>query len=117
MKEYAMSSLSFFFQAEDGIRDGRVTGVQTCLFRSVSVADDQTVKVWDAQTGQELHTFKGPVRSVAFSPDGRSEERRVGKEWRGRWWGGHWGKKVDVERGRGDVSDGAVEAVRVGGGQ
>src|SRR5438876_3933459 len=24
----------FFFQAEDGIRDGRVTGVQTCAFRS-----------------------------------------------------------------------------------
>src|SRR5438876_10924458 len=25
----------FFFQAEDGIRDGRVTGVQTCAFRSL----------------------------------------------------------------------------------
>ena len=25
----------FFFQAEDGIRDHCVTGVQTCLFRSV----------------------------------------------------------------------------------
>jgi WD40 repeat protein len=32
------------------------------------------VKVWDAQTGQELHTLKGhvaPVGSVAFSPDGK----------------------------------------------
>ena len=31
----------FFFQAEDGIRDHCVTGVQTCLFRSVgeSVSD------------------------------------------------------------------------------
>jgi WD40 repeat protein/serine/threonine protein kinase len=31
------------------------------------------VRVWDAQTGQELFTLKGhtgPVRSVAFSPDG-----------------------------------------------
>jgi WD40 repeat protein len=31
------------------------------------------VKVWDAQTGQELHTLKGhtgPVTSLAFSPDG-----------------------------------------------
>src|SRR5438477_9994379 len=26
--------MSFFFQAEDGIRYGSVTGVQTCLFRS-----------------------------------------------------------------------------------
>src|SRR5689334_13868243 len=25
----------FFFQAEDGIRDGTVTGVQTCVFRSL----------------------------------------------------------------------------------
>src|SRR5439155_6330409 len=25
-----IGSLSFFFQAEDGIRDGHVTGVQTC---------------------------------------------------------------------------------------
>src|SRR5438876_5739255 len=25
-----LSSVFFFFQAEDGIRDGRVTGVQTC---------------------------------------------------------------------------------------
>ena len=26
--------LCFFFQAEDGIRDRDVTGVQTCVFRS-----------------------------------------------------------------------------------
>ena len=32
------------------------------------------MKVWDAQTGQELLTLKGHtgrVRSVAFSPDGK----------------------------------------------
>jgi WD40 repeat protein len=38
--------------------------------RLVSVADDKTVKVWDAKTGQELHTFKGPFRCAMFSPDG-----------------------------------------------
>ena len=35
---------------------------------------DDTVKVWDAQTGQELLTLKGhtaAVMSVAFSPDGK----------------------------------------------
>src|SRR2546426_4510834 len=34
---FSHSSLSFvffFFQAEDGIRDYKVTGVQTCVFRS-----------------------------------------------------------------------------------
>src|SRR6266487_2790293 len=38
-------SFFFFFQAEDGIRDGRVTGVQTCalrsLFREAAVTFDQ----------------------------------------------------------------------------
>jgi WD40 repeat protein len=35
---------------------------------------DQTVKVWDAQTGQEALSLKGhtlPVDSVAFSPDSK----------------------------------------------
>src|SRR5690625_6218676 len=30
MKSFFESLLCFFFQAEDGIRDGHVTGVQTC---------------------------------------------------------------------------------------
>src|SRR6267154_3184211 len=32
----------FFFQAEDGIRDGRVTGVQTCALPILAGADVQT---------------------------------------------------------------------------
>ena len=35
---------SFFFQAEDGIRDSRVTGVQTWLFRSLP---DQVIEMFD----------------------------------------------------------------------
>jgi eukaryotic-like serine/threonine-protein kinase len=37
-------------------------------------SEDQTAKVWDAATGQEIFTLKGHagyVRSVAFSPDGQ----------------------------------------------
>ena len=37
-------------------------------------SDDETVKVWDAATGQETLTLKGhtgAVASVAFSPDGK----------------------------------------------
>src|SRR6266581_631265 len=40
----------FFFQAEDGIRDGRVTGVQTCAFRSIAASaklTDTTDEMWD----------------------------------------------------------------------
>ena len=42
--------------------------------RLASASFDQTVKVWDARTGQESLTLKGHtslVRSVAFSPDGQ----------------------------------------------
>jgi WD40 repeat protein len=42
--------------------------------RLAGSAEDNTVKVWDTQTGQEIRTFKGHtggVHSVAFSPDGR----------------------------------------------
>jgi WD40 repeat protein len=41
--------------------------------RLASASWDKTVKVWDAQTGQELLTLKGHtggVDSVAFSPNG-----------------------------------------------
>jgi WD40 repeat protein len=42
--------------------------------RIVSGSNDATVKVWDAQTGQETLTLTGHsdwVRSVSFSPDGK----------------------------------------------
>ena len=40
----------------------------------IAVHPDREVKVWDAQTGQEILSLRGHVgglRSVAFSPDGR----------------------------------------------
>ena len=41
--------------------------------RLASASEDQTVKVWDTTSGQELLTLRGHtggVTSVAFSPDG-----------------------------------------------
>src|SRR6266487_5683189 len=37
--EYCYGFFFFFFQAEDGIRDGRVTGVQTCAL-PISLSDE-----------------------------------------------------------------------------
>ena len=40
----------------------------------VTASEDNTAKIWDAKTGQELFTLTGHddvVRSAAYSPDGR----------------------------------------------
>jgi WD40 repeat protein len=40
----------------------------------LAASDDQTVKVWDATSGQKVRSFKGrtlPIGAVALSPDGR----------------------------------------------
>src|SRR2546429_7327891 len=73
----------FFFQAEDGIRDVAVTGVQTCALPIFGAI---------AATGinPNILTFLGLVvnfGAAAFFAIGgfRSEERRVGKECRSRW--------------------------------
>src|SRR6185369_17842357 len=69
--ETRMSRLSFFFfQAEDGIRDSSVTGVQTCALPISELSWTCSKPRWQPTT----------PHSVA-----RSEERRVGKECRSRW--------------------------------
>src|SRR5688572_27184400 len=43
--------------------------------RLVSGSDDATVRIWELDTGKELHALRGhgesSIRGVAFSPDGR----------------------------------------------
>src|SRR5258707_1158944 len=85
-------SVIFFFQAEDGIRDIGVTGVQTCALPISTV-----VEAGAAMTGRPLTVTAIclwaavlPKLSSAFSvivsaARLRSEERRVGKEGRSRW--------------------------------
>src|SRR5689334_24993271 len=66
----------FFFQAEDGIRDGTVTGVQTCALPICSSGS--------AANKRSTSTI-ARSRKSARAPNARSEERRVGKECRSRW--------------------------------
>src|SRR5205807_4180043 len=98
----------FFFQAEDGIRDYKVTGVQTCalpIFASCPASEIESVVVSVAalarSSGDALPSlgsggvFATCERSISAGdiqkPDQvvidrhRSEERRVGKECRCRW--------------------------------
>src|SRR2546430_8389041 len=89
----------FFFQAEDGIRDLTVTGVQTCalpiladLVESRDAAGRRYFPLrGGTQTAEPIeiralhHAFFINVRAEKSRAVTRSEERRVGKECRSRW--------------------------------
>src|SRR5437868_12159105 len=71
----------FFFQAEDGIRDRNVTGVQTCAL-PISVGVDKSACI------ERFHNGEAQVRVTRLASywnATRSEERRVGKECRSLW--------------------------------
>src|SRR5687768_17681140 len=93
----------FFFQAEDGIRDVAVTGVQTCTLPIFTLTAGVTyvagigiltelVGYAGRQRDREPVIVAGRVAcrydvgTVDHQRAGRSEERRVGKECRFRWW-------------------------------
>src|SRR5947209_15379155 len=94
--------LVFFFQAEDGIRDIGVTGVQTCalpIFSSLNFASgaEYFLPLLTCFCSHfALVSFFGKVemkslrgmpasRTAMIMISFRSEERRVGKECRSRW--------------------------------
>src|SRR5437667_3179531 len=104
-------SILFFFQAEDGIRDRDVTGVQTCalpIFAAPAVSAGMSKRA--PQPASAASTIKAGADAIAVSAtarphpgppprrpgregpalargwgSARSEERRVGKECRSRW--------------------------------
>src|SRR5690625_5922135 len=68
-------TVHFFFQAEDGIRDGHVTGVQTCALPILAASAPPVMT-----TSAAPDSMRRRALSIA-----RSEERRVGKEGRTQW--------------------------------
>src|SRR5690349_25172855 len=92
----------FFFQAEDGIRDLYVTGVQTCASsdlqphpqaRGSRGGEEQVRADAGVQVDQGRRARGRRLLLRAEAEVGRSEERRVGKECRSRWWVQHYNKK------------------------
>src|SRR5437016_12621598 len=83
----------FFFQAEDGIRDWSVTGVQTCAL-PISHTPTPLNPLKYASSALVAHSVVD-AKAWHSSPK-RSEERRVGKECRSRWWPYH--KKHKMRR-------------------
>src|SRR2546421_4665080 len=92
-------SVFFFFQAEDGIRDLIVTGVQTCALPILPHDTAQAARLltrlgWRDSNGDGIRDRDGqplafrilvPTTSQLRRQYARSEERRVGKECRSRW--------------------------------
>src|SRR5437879_11908011 len=91
--------LVFFFQAEDGIRDTSVTGVQTCAlpicqipqqaqgfqFRGLQFAERRDYVIdcnWKVYVDNYLEGYHIPIAHPGLMK--RSEERRVGNECRSR---------------------------------
>src|SRR2546429_5217462 len=94
--------LHFFFQAEDGIRDVAVTGVQTCALpisqgglKACWAADEARARetahrLWPneelpGEAAQVLPMPRHFAQLAQLISADRSEERRVGKECRSRW--------------------------------
>src|SRR2546427_6958559 len=75
--------LFFFFQAEDGIRDLTVTGVQTCALPILASPLPFRV-LFPRLPGLAVMLCSFPDRTNTLVRT-RSEERRVGKECRSRW--------------------------------
>src|SRR5437870_8495328 len=75
----------FFFQAEDGIRDGHVTGVQTCALPISCRGTRQITTFRNDPTTSPYTPATTAMNSVTTGQRRRSEERRVGKECRSRW--------------------------------
>src|SRR5438876_3463439 len=69
----------FFFQAEDGIRDGRVTGVQTCVFRSLAPILEVNSDTMPATLQYDVADPRQPSRILGELGRGRFTVRLVAR--------------------------------------
>src|SRR5690349_24700602 len=109
-----MMLVFFFFQAEDGIRDLYVTGVQTCALpiwkarrRGDRAATAPLPPGGPAARSARRRSIRRRARGSAWPAGaghgrGRSEERRVGKECRSRGAPEHEKKNGGVKSRRGN---------------
>src|SRR5688572_33507429 len=77
----------FFFQAEDGIRDLTVTGVQTCalpISRACALPGRKCARSSATSSSAFSPRKRASSGGSIFWRRARSEERRVGKECRSR---------------------------------
>src|SRR5690554_7681841 len=108
----------FFFQAEDGIRDADVTGVQTCALPiwwlparlrkpmrpAFAVANGQCIgflRTAYEEIGGHTRVKMSVLEDVQLAREARkrSEERRVGKECRALWAVEHQKKRITGQTG------------------
>src|SRR5439155_4031600 len=83
----AMYRIFFFFQAEDGIRDGHVTGVQTCalpIWWRVRLSDQSDAPP-ELAFGVKPGLRRRGIGAALLTQFVKIGERRVGKECRSRW--------------------------------
>src|SRR5690606_39367808 len=97
LKDYSVlcggASFFFFLQAEDGIRDFHVTGVQTCalpisaareLLRMVMPRERNARSIANAASASSCGITRSRLETRVTGT--RSEERRVGREELSLWW-------------------------------
>src|SRR5690625_7657723 len=110
------TSFVFFFQAEDGIRDGHVTGVQTCALPISCPCPIELCEVVHAPHAPSSSAKLLFWTRISTTSQSRSEERRVGKECRSRWSAYHAKKKTmnlgDMPDVKADVDTRVITTVR-----
>src|SRR4029077_21296725 len=86
------------FQAEDGIRDSSVTGVQTCALPILP----RFSRLSPERRTRRIAKLESSGSMLARG----SEERRVGERGKSRWWPDHLKKKIKSKRDNNGTSSG-----------